>query len=144
MMEIKDIENIIYIIRDQKVMLDSDLAKLYRVETKVLNKAVKRNLERFPEGFMFELSFQELTNLRFQIGTSSSAHGGRRYLPRAFTEHGIVALSGILSSKIAIEVNIEIVRVFVRMRKLLASHESLSNRLDELEKGTDKMFKVVF
>lgn len=103
-------------------MLDADLAHLYEVETKVLNKAVKRHLDRFPDDFMFQLTEEEAKNLRCQIGTSKKQHGGRRYLPYAFTEQGVAMLSSILNSPRAVKVNIEIMRAFVRLRKLLASH----------------------
>ena len=131
------IENKIYEIRGQKVMLDFDLAEMYEIETKNLNKAVKRNIERFPEDFMFQLTTQELTNLRFQIGTSS--WGGTRYSPFAFTEQGVAMLSGILRSPKAIEVNINIMRAFVHMRQYLLSHapkqelEELRKRIEYLE-----------
>lgn len=128
--ELVIIENKIYEIRGQKVMLDFDLAKMYQVETKNLNKAVKRNIERFPEDFMFQLASEEMANLRFQIGTSS--WGGTRYLPFAFTEQGVAMLSGILRSPQAVEVNINIMRAFVHMRQYLLSHVS-RQELDELK-----------
>ncbi|MFR2069016.1 MAG: ORF6N domain-containing protein [Bacteroides nordii] len=128
--ELVIIENKIYEIRGQKVMLDFDLAKMYQVETKNLNKAVKRNIERFPEDFMFQLTSEEMANLRFQIGTSS--WGGTRYLPFAFTEQGVAMLSGILRSPQAVEVNINIMRAFVHMRQYLLSHVS-RQELDELK-----------
>lgn len=128
--ELVIIENKIYEIRGQKVMLDFDLAEMYQVETKNLNKAVKRNIERFPEDFMFQLTSEEMANLRFQIGTSS--WGGTRYLPFAFTEQGVAMLSGILRSPQAVEVNINIMRAFVHMRQYLLSHVS-RQELDELK-----------
>ncbi len=128
--ELVIIENKIYEIRGQKVMLDFDLAEMYQVETKNLNKAVKRNKERFPEDFMFQLTSEEMANLRFQIGTSS--WGGTRYLPFAFTEQGVAMLSGILRSPQAVEVNINIMRAFVHMRQYLLSHVS-RQELDELK-----------
>lgn len=128
--ELVIIENKIYKIRGQKVMLDFDLAEMYQVETKNLNKAVKRNIERFPEDFMFQLTSEEMANLRFQIGTSS--WGGTRYLPFAFTEQGVAMLSGILRSPQAVEVNINIMRAFVHMRQYLLSHVS-RQELDELK-----------
>jgi hypothetical protein len=134
----------IYFVRGQKVMLDSDLAALYGVETKVLNRAVKRNVERFPADFMFQLAPQEVANLRFQFGTSSSAYGGRRYLPYAFTEQGVAMLSGVVNSHRAVRVNIEIMRAFVRLRQVLASHADLARKLEELERKYDAQFKVVF
>lgn len=129
MNDIVIIENKIYEIRGQKVMLDFDLAEMYEIETKNLNKAVKRNIERFPDDFMFQLTKEELSNLRFQIGTSS--WGGNRYLPFAFTEQGVAMLSGVLRSPKAIEVNINIMRAFVRMRQYLLSHTP-KKELDEL------------
>ncbi len=125
------IESRIYLIRGQKVLLDADLATLYQVETKALNRAVKRNRDRFPEDFMFQLTRQETTELlRYQIGTSNEGRGGRRYRPYVFTEQGIAMLSGVLTSSRAIEVNIAIMRTFVRLRQLLATHEELARRLE--------------
>ena len=127
------LEQKIYQVRGQKVMLDSDLAKLYGVETKVLNQAVSRNKERFPDDFMFTLSLEEAKALRSQIVTlPTGSHF--RYSPRVFTEHGILMLSSVLKSPRAIQVNIEIMRAFVRMRAVTAIHGELSNRLTELEK----------
>lgn len=140
----KKIEQMIYLVRGQKVMLDSDLAELYCVLSKNLNKAVKRNIEKFPSDFMFKLSRKEYEDLRFQFGTFKEATKGRKYLPFVFTEYGIVALSGVLSSNVATQVNISIVRTFIKMRKLLASEESLTDRVGKLEEGTDKLFRVVF
>lgn len=142
--QVERIEHSIYLIRGQKVMLDADLAELYEVETKILNKAVKRHLDRFPEDFMFQLTTEETENLRFQIGTSSAGHGGRRYLPYAFTEQGVAMLSGLLNSPRAVKVNIEIMRAFVRLRRLLASHTELARKLSQMEKKYDEQFKVVF
>jgi len=113
-------------------MLDDDLAMLYEVETKALNRAVKRNLRRFPEDFMFQLSAKEFENLRYQFGTSR--WGGRRYPPYAFTEQGVAMLSSVLNSKRAIQVNIEIMRAFVRLRQMLASNAGLARKLATLEK----------
>jgi hypothetical protein len=129
------IESRIYLIRGQKVLLDADLASLYQVETKVLNQAVRRNRERFPADFMFQLTRMEDEALRSQIVTSneSTGRGGRRYPPYAFTEQGIAMLSSVLSSKRAIEVSIAIMRTFVRLRQLLATHEELARRLEQLE-----------
>jgi hypothetical protein len=128
------IEGRIFLIRGQKVLLDSDLATLYQVETKALNRAVKRNRERFPEDFMFQLSPTEARELlRYQIGTSNEGgRGGRRYRPYAFTEQGVAMLSGVLTSHRAIEVNIAIMRTFVRLRQILATHEDLARQLEEL------------
>ncbi len=121
-----------YVIRTQKVMLDSDLAKLYAVETKVFNQAVKRNIERFPSDFMFQLTEEEYRNLRSQIVTSS--WGGRRTLPHAFSEHGILMLSSVLNSRVAIQVNIQIIRVFTKMRMLVGTHQDILLKLERLEK----------
>ncbi len=126
------IEARIQVVRGRRVMLDADLARLYGVETKVLNKAVKRNAPRFPSDFMFQLSPREAANLRFQFGTSSS-YGGRRYSPFVFTQEGIAMLSGILRSQRAVVVNIEIMRAFVRMRSFLALQGEFARRLVELE-----------
>lgn len=139
---IEVIERKIYLIRGQKVMLDSDLAELYGVETKALKRAVKRNIDRFPDDFMFSLTVEEFQNLRCQIGASS--WGGGRYLPYVFTENGIAMLSGVLESKRAIAVNIQIMRTFTKLRDLLLTHKDLKQRLDELEKKYDMQFKVVF
>lgn len=138
------IEQMIFIIRGHKVMLDSDLAELYGVKTKVLNQAARRNKERFPTDFMFQLNAQEYVNLRSQFVTSSFEHGGRRAFPVVFTENGVAMLSSVLKSKRAISVNISIMRTFTKLRKFLASDGSLSDRVDKLEKGTDKLFKIVF
>ena len=137
------IERLILVLRGEKVILDSDIATLYEVETKVLVRAMKRNLERFPSDFMFQLTTGELEDLRCQFGTSSS-WGGRRYLPYAFTEQGVAMLSSVLRSERAVQVNIEIMRAFVRMRHMASAHQELVRRLDELEEQYDAQFKVVF
>jgi hypothetical protein len=124
--------NKIYIIREKKVMIDRDLAELYGVETKVLNQAVKRNLKRFPDDFMFQLTDEEFRNLRSQIVTSS--WGGSRFRPMVFTEQGVAMLSSILNSERAISVNIQIIRVFTRMRTMLESHKEILRKLEMLEK----------
>lgn len=126
-------------LREQRVMLDADLAELYGVQTKVLVQAVKRNLARFPEDFMFQLSAAEFANLRSQSVTSSSGHGGRRTAPYAFTEQGVAMLSSVLGSARAIAVNIEIMRTFVRVRALAATHGDLAKRLAELEDKTEAL-----
>ena len=136
------IEKAIFLIRGKKVMLDRDLAKLYGIETKVLKQAVRRNKKRFPSDFMRELTKEEFKILRSQIVTSS--WGGIRYTPMAFTEQGVAMLSSVLSSERAIEVNIEIMRAFVRLRKMLASNVALARKLAALEKKYDEQFKVVF
>lgn len=137
------IEKSILLIRAQKVMLDSDLAELYDVETKVLLQAVKRNVRRFPEDFMFQLTKEEFEVLRSQIVTSKS-RGGRRYAPFAFTEQGVAMLSSVLKSDRAIDVNVAIMRTFVRLREMLASHKDLARKLAAMEKNYDEKFKVVF
>ena len=126
----------IYLIRGQKVMLDSDLAALYGIETKNLNKAVKRNLSRFPEDFMFRCSKEEYDVLRFQNGTSKHGRGGVRYLPTLFTEQGVAMLSSVLNSETAVQVNICIIRIFTRMRELLLTHKDILLKLEQLEKQT--------
>ena len=138
-------ENIIsqiYYIRGVKVMLDFHLAALYDVETRVLNQAVQRNIERFPEDFMFQLSDNEIKNLTSQIVTSS--WGGRRRAPYAFTEQGVAMLSGVLRSGKAINVNIAIMRAFVSMRKLINENKELKKKLDKMESKYDQQFRVVF
>ena len=140
------IERAILLIRDRKVMLDWDLAALYGVATKVLVQAVRRNLSRFPPDFMFQLTPEELGILRSQFVTSSLKRqwGGRRYSPYAFTEQGVAMLSSVLRSKRAIQVNVEIMRAFVRLRQVLASHAALARKLNALERKYDAQFKVVF
>ena len=123
-------------------MLDSELASLYGVLTKNLNKAVSRNIDRFPEDFMFQLSQEEVKNLRFQIGTSS--WGGLRYLPHVFTEHGVLMLSSVLSSPQATHVNIQIMRTFLKQREMIHANKDLKMRVSELEKKYDTQFQVVF
>jgi phage regulator Rha-like protein len=137
------IERRILQVRRQKVMLDADLAELYGVETKVLNQSVRRNLSRFPADFMFQLTKQEFRDLRFQFGTSSR-WGGRRYIPMAFTEQGVAMLSSVLHSERAVQVNIAIMRAFVKLREILSSHRDLASRLNKMEKKYDARFKVVF
>ena len=138
------IERRILLIHGQKVMLDADLAELYGVTVGRLNEAVKRNVKRFPRDFMFQLSLQELRNLKSQIAISSSRWGGRRHQPYAFTEQGVAMLSSVLNSERAVQVNIEIMRAFVRLREIIASNKNLAKRLDALEKKYDSQFKVVF
>lgn len=138
------IEGSIYVLRGQKVMLDIDLAALYQVSVSALNQAVSRNTERFPEDFMFRLSKDEWEVLKSQIVISKEGRGGRRWAPRAFTEQGVAMLSSVLRSKRAVQVNIQIMRTFVRLREILASHEELARKLDALEQKYDKQFKVVF
>ncbi len=132
----------IYLIRELKVMLDRDLAELYGVETKVLKQAVRRNIDRFPADFMFELDGDEFNNLRSQIVTSS--WGGARYLPMAFSEHGVLMLSSVLKSERAVQVNIQIMRAFTQLRKMLSSHEDLKRKIESMEKKYDEQFQIVF
>ena len=139
------IETHIFMIRGQKVMVDSDLADLYRVPTKVFNQAVKRNLKRFPKDFMFRLTAKEIRILRSQIVTSS--WGGRRTLPFAFTEQGVAMLSSVLNSERAVQVNIAIMRAFVKLREILSTHRELGEKIAELEKKYrqhDDKIQVVF
>ncbi len=136
------IEQSILLIREQNVMLDADLAKLYGVETGALVRQMKRNIERFPADFMFQLNRSEWEDLKCQTGTSS--WGGRRSPPYAFTEQGVAMLSSVLRSPRAVEVNIEIVRTFVRLRKLLATHKDLARKLEKLEESYDEKFRIVF
>lgn len=143
------IENKVYVIREQRVMLDKDLAWLYEVETKVLNQAVKRNIERFPEDFMFQLTQEEFETLRFQKVTAKNdsdlrsqivtskkeeTRGGQRYMPYAFTEHGVAMLSSVLRSKRAIAINIQIIRIFNKLRNMAIEHKDLRDELEGLKK----------
>ena len=149
----ENIQNLIYTIRGKQVMLDSDVAMLYHYTTKNINKAMKRNIERFPEDFCFQINENELANLRFQIGTSSlkiENYGGRRYLPYVYTEQGIAMLSGILKNDIAINVSINIMRAFIEMRKFLNNNGQVFERLTTLEykqieneKNFDKVFNML-
>lgn len=139
------IQQCIYLLRRQKVMLDSDLAMLYGVETKALVRAVKRNAERFPVDFMFQLTREEYDGfLRCQFGTSNTGRGGRRYLPYAFTEQGVAMLSSVLTSQRAVEVNIAIVRTFVKLREILADNALLRLKIEALERKYDEQFHEVF
>ena len=133
MNDITAIQNLIYEIRGYKVMLDSDLAKLYEVTTKRLNEAVKRNIARFPKHYMFQLLPEEFENLRSQFATSSKRHGGRRYMPYVFTEQGVAMLSSVLNSEMAIQVNIQIIDTFVKLRQLAVEHKDLEQRISDLE-----------
>jgi hypothetical protein len=138
------IEHAILVLRGQKVMLDSELAALYEVPVKALNQAVKRNLDRFPEDFMFQLSQEEATSLRSQSVTSKAGRGGRRTEPYAFTEQGVAMLSSVLHSQRAVHVNIEIMRAFVRLRQMLQQNTELARKLAALERKYDGQFKMVF
>ena len=142
--ELSDIESKIYMIRGQKVMLDEDLARLYQVPTMRLNEQVKRNAGRFPGDFMFRLTDQEFRILTSQIAISSLGHGGRRSPPMAFTEQGVAMLSAVLHSERAIDVNVAIMRAFVRLRQVLNSNPEFEIRLSELEAKYDSKFKIVF
>jgi len=141
---IERIERAIYLIRGERVMLDRDLADLYGVSTKTLKQAAKRNIDRFPRDFMFVLNPAEFENWRSQFVTSKADRKGLRYAPMAFTEHGILMLSSVLKSERAIQINIEIMRTFVKLRQLLTSNKELARRLDELESRYDRQFKIVF
>jgi hypothetical protein len=156
---VEQIESRIFLIRGQKVMLDADLAELYGVETGALNRAVKRNIERFPEDFMFQLTSEEFADLRCQIGISNmrsqiatsnnptatpAGRGGRRHLPYAFTEHGAIMAASVLNSPRAVETSVQVVRAFVRLRQMLSSNAELSRKLATLEKKYDIQFKAVF
>ena len=144
-LSLEQIERSIYIIRGEKVMLDRDLADLYQVQTKALNQAVRRNRDRFPADFMFQLSENEVVGLnRSQFVTGSQKHRDPRSRPYAFTEQGVAMLSSVLRSKRAITANIEIMRAFVKLRQLFMSNTELARRLDELESKYDKQFKIVF
>ena len=131
---VERISHSILIVRGQRVLLDSELAALHGVTTKRLNEQVKRNLERFPSDFMLQLTAQEAADLRSHFATSSSGHGGRRYTPSAFTEHGAIMAATILNSPRAVEMSLYVVRAFVKLRELLASNQELARRLDQLER----------
>jgi len=139
------IERTIHVLRGQKVMLDADLAALYEVEAKVLNQAVKRNIDRFPQDFMFQLTPEEVSFLRSQIVTLKTGRGQHsKYLPHAFTEQGVAMLSSVLRSPRAVQVNIEIMRAFVRLRQMLQANVDLAKKLAALENKYDARFRVVF
>jgi len=137
----------IYYIRGKKVMLDRDLADLYQVETKRLKEQVRRNIDRFPDDFMFELTKEELSEWRYNFGTSSSETMGLRVPPFAFTEHGVIMLASVLNSERAIQVNIRIVRIFIRMREIMETHNEILKKLDYLDKKDieqDERIMLVF
>lgn len=138
------IESKIYLIRGQKIMIDFDLSALYGVTTKSLNQAVKRNLKRFPNDFMFRLSREETDSLRSQNVTSNDSRGGRRYLPYAFTEQGVAMLSSVLNSDRAIQVNIEIMRTFTKLRLMLSEHKDILRKIENMEAKYDKKFRIIF
>jgi hypothetical protein len=147
LLPVEKVQRLIHLVRGEKVLLDSDLAALYGVETKTLNRAVKRNLSRFPPDFMFQLTVEERVNLRCQIGTSSSEYGGRRYLPYVFTEQGVAMLSSVLRSERAVHVNVAIMRAFVSLRRMLVANEVLVEKLAELERrleGHDQAIRSLF
>jgi len=133
----------IYLIRGQKVMLDRDLAKLYGVEVKQLKRQVRRNIERFPEDFMFEVTIGEYKSVRSQFGTLKKGEHSK-YLPYAFTEHGILMLSSVLNSKRAIAVNIQIMRTFTKLNKMALSYKDLKEKIEKMESKYDKQFRIVF
>jgi phage regulator Rha-like protein len=141
---IEYVEKTILLIRNEKVILDSDLARLYGVTTARLNQQVRRNLERFPSDFMFQLTKREYASLMLQIATSSSAHGGRRKRPLAFTEHGAIMAANVLNSKTAVQAGVQVVRAFVRLREMLTSNAELARKLNDLEQKYDRQFRVVF
>ncbi|HLE12847.1 MAG: hypothetical protein A2504_00430 [Bdellovibrionales bacterium RIFOXYD12_FULL_39_22] len=138
------IEKMIYVIRGYRVMLDSDLAELYEVETGQLNRQVRRNASRFPDDFMFELNAEEFEVLKCQIGIAKSGSGGRQTPPLVFTENGVAMLSSVLRSEIAVQVNISIMRIFTKLRSFLLLEKNLTDRMNLLERNTNKMFKIVF
>jgi hypothetical protein len=140
----ESIECKIFQIRGKKVLLDSDLAMLYGVKTFNLNKAVKRNMRRFPADFMFKLTEKEYKYLRFQIGISKSGSGGRRYMPYAFTEQGVAMLSSVLNSERAISVNIQIMRAFVNMKRIGLTYSGLKRKIEDMEEKYDGQFAIVF
>jgi hypothetical protein len=142
--KLETIEHMIYLIRGQKVMIDADLAKLYKVETKRLNEQVRRNADRFPEDFMFQLTTEEYEFLKSQIATSKEGRGGKQKLPLVFTENGVAMLSSVLNSKDAIRVNISIMRIFTRLRSFHMLEKDVARKIGEMKNDTNKMFKVVF
>jgi hypothetical protein len=139
-----EIRNLIYHIRGKAVMLDNDLASLYQVETGRLNEAVRRNIKRFPEDFMFQLTEDEFERLRSQFAISKIGRGGRRYLPYTFTEQGVTMLSCVLNSDVAIEVNINIMRAFVQLRRIGMTIVDMKRKIDSMERKYDHQFKIVF
>ena len=138
------IERKIFVVRGQRVLLDFDLARLYGISTKTLNQGLKRNRDRFPEDFAYQLTKQEFTDLTSQIAISRIGRGGRRKRPWVFTEQGVAMLSSVLNSQVAISVNIQIIRTFVNLRRMITSRQEMWLRIDEMEKKYDKQFQVVF
>jgi hypothetical protein len=143
-MEPSEIENKIYHVRNFKVMLDSDLAELYEIEVKRLNEAVKRNLERFPNDFMFQLTATEMEDLKGSSASFKESIGPRKYPPYVFTENGVAMLSSVLNSSKAIQINISIMRIFTKLRSFLLLESQLNHRVEKLESSTEKLFKIVF
>lgn len=143
-LQLSQVKEKIYVIRGHKVMLDSDLAELYGVETKNLNRQVANNTERFPEDFAFQLSAEEWEALRCKICTSNAGRGGRRYLPYVFTENGVAMLSSVLKSAQAVQVNIAIMRIFTKLRSYLLLEQELRREMKDLKNGQNHLFKVVF
>ena len=141
---VEKIERAILVIRGERVILDSELAKLYGVTTTRLNQQVRRNLERFPADFMFQVTKEEYDSLMLHFATSKGSRGGRRKLPLVFTEHGAIMAANILNSERAVRASVEVVRAFVHLRRIIASHEELARKLNELEKKYDRQFKIVF
>ncbi|NCO41648.1 MAG: DNA-binding protein [Armatimonadetes bacterium CG_4_10_14_3_um_filter_66_18] len=141
---LQSIERLIYTVRGQRVMLDSDLARIYGIATSRLNEQVRRNADRFPEDFCFQLTHEEWSRLMSQIAISKTGRGGRRKLPLVFTEHGAIMAANVLNSPVAVQASVQVVRAFVRLRELVLSNLELARRLDELEKRYDGQFKVVF
>ncbi len=141
---VNEVKNLIHHIRGKAVMIDQDIAELYQVSTKRLNEAVRRNIKRFPEDFMFQLTEEEFSTLRSQSATSKGGRGGRRYLPFVFTEQGVAMLSGVLTSDVAIEANIHIMRAFVQIKRLGLTILDVRRKLDGMERKYDHQFKIVF
>lgn len=141
---VERIEQKIIEVRGERVLLDSDLAEIYGVETKMFTRAVRRNFDRFPDDFMFQLDADEFETLRRQFGTSKPGRGGRRYLPYVFTEHGALMAANVLNSPRAVEASVQVIRAFVKMRNLIASNAELSAKISNLEKKYDAQFKIVF
>lgn len=140
----EEIKNKIYVFRGKKVMLDRDLADLYAAETRILNQAVRRNLDRFPEDFMFQLTKKEFENWKSQIVITNSVKMGQRHRPYAFTEQGVAMLSSVLNTKRAVKVNIQIMRTFVSLRRMVITYESLKRKIEMVEKKYDGQFQIVF
>jgi hypothetical protein len=143
-LQLSQVEQKIYVIRGHKVMLDNDLAELYGVDVKRLNEQVKRNIERFPEDFAFQLTADEWESLRSQIATSNEGRGGRRYFPYVFTENGVAMLSSVLKSAQAVQVNIAIMRIFTKLRSYLLLEQELRREMTDLKNGQNQLFRVVF